>query len=201
MTGITGYGAYIPNYRLKVEDIWEVWGDPVDTAEMIRQRRGLTEKAVGRWDEDSVTMAIYAAKSGMAMAGLSGEDLHALYFGSCTNPYTSKAAVPIIAEALAFIRAQGAESIRVSDIVEHVCVSRSTLETRFKSTLGRTVHREIQQVRLDTAKRLLMAGSLSLEAVAKKSGFSSLYYMSAVFQRELGCPPGRFRRQSGARRR
>ena len=100
MAGIVGYGAYIPNFRLKVEDIWEVWMDPVDTPPLIKRKRGLTEKAVGRWDEDSVTMAIYAAKSSLSMAGISGEDLNAVYFGSCTNPFASKASAPVIAEAL-----------------------------------------------------------------------------------------------------
>lgn len=100
MAGIIGYGGYIPYLRLRVEDIWEVWGDPVDTSALIKKKRGLGEKAVGRWDEDSVTMAIYAAKSSLQIAGISGRELNAIYFGSCTNPYASKAAVPIIAEAL-----------------------------------------------------------------------------------------------------
>jgi hydroxymethylglutaryl-CoA synthase len=100
MAGIVGYGVYIPNFRLKVEDIWEVWMDPVDTPSLIKRKRRLTEKAVGRWDEDSVTMAIEAAKSSLSMAGISGEDLNAVYFGSCTNPFASKASAPVIAEAL-----------------------------------------------------------------------------------------------------
>lgn len=100
MIGIIGYGAYIPNFRLKVEDIWEVWADPVDTPAVIKAMRGLKEKAVCRWDEDIITMAIYAAKAGLEMTAISAPELNALYLGSCTNPYTSKAAAPIIAEAL-----------------------------------------------------------------------------------------------------
>lgn len=100
MAGIIGYGAYIPSFRLKVEDIWEVWIDPIDTAAIIKERRGLREKAVTRWDEDSVTMAIHAAKSSLRMGGIGGRDLNALYFGSCTNPYASKASAPAVAEGL-----------------------------------------------------------------------------------------------------
>jgi len=100
MTGIVGYGAYIPKFRLKVEDIWDVWVDPIETAAIVKKKRDLTEKAVGRWDEDSVTMAIFAAKSSLAMAEVPGEDLNAIYFGSCTNPYVSKASALVVAEAL-----------------------------------------------------------------------------------------------------
>jgi len=104
MAGIVGYGAYIPRFRLKVEDIWDVWVNPVDTPTVIKERRGLAEKAVTRWDEDSITMAVAAAKASLESAGISADELNAIYFGSCTNPYTSKAGASIIAEALTAVR-------------------------------------------------------------------------------------------------
>lgn len=100
MTGIVGYGVYIPRLRLRVEDIWNLWVNPTDTDVIIKKRRGLSEKAVTRWDEDSVTMAIYAAKSSLEIAGITPQELKAVYFGSCTNPYSSEAAGPVVAEAL-----------------------------------------------------------------------------------------------------
>ena len=100
MVGIVGYGVYIPRLRLRVEDIWNMWPNPTDTDTIIKKRRGLSEKAVTRWDEDSITMAIYAAKSSMEIACIGPKELNALYFGSCTNPYSSGAAGPVIAEAL-----------------------------------------------------------------------------------------------------
>ncbi len=98
--GLIGYGAYIPRFRLKVEDIWDAWIDPVNVPAVIFKRKALTEKAVNRWDEDSVTMAIQAAKASLEIAGLSGIELGAIYFGSCTNPCVSRAAAVTIAEAL-----------------------------------------------------------------------------------------------------
>lgn len=101
MIGIVGYGAYIPRFRLKVEDIWDMWPDPVNKVSVIKKRGGLTEKAVTRWDEDSITMGIYAAKSSIETAGISAQELNAVFFGSCTNPYSSGSASAVIAEALA----------------------------------------------------------------------------------------------------
>ena len=46
MAGITGYGAYVPRFRLKVDDIWDVWVNQIDTPAVIKERRGLAEKAV-----------------------------------------------------------------------------------------------------------------------------------------------------------
>jgi hydroxymethylglutaryl-CoA synthase len=100
MTGIVGYGVYVPRLRLRVEDIWNLWVNPTDTDTIIKKRKGLSEKAVTRWDEDSVTMAIYAAKSSLEIAGINPQELNAVYFGSCTNPYSSGAAGPVVAEAL-----------------------------------------------------------------------------------------------------
>ncbi len=100
MAGIIAYGAYIPRFRLKVQEIWDTWMNHIDPPLVVKERRGLTEKAFGRWDEDAVTMAIVAAKASLEMAGISGDDLNAIYFGTCTNPYTSKASSLAIAEAL-----------------------------------------------------------------------------------------------------
>ena len=100
MAGIAGYGAYVPRFRLRVDDIWDVWMNQIDPPGVIKEMRGLEEKAVCRWDEDAVTMAVAAAKAGLEHARVSADDVEAMFFGSCTNPYVSKPSVTGIAEAL-----------------------------------------------------------------------------------------------------
>ena len=80
---------------------------------------------------------------------------------------------PVVSAAMRFIREHAAGRIRVPDVVRHVKVSRSTLETRFKRYLRRTVHDEIQQVRLQMARRLLVSSNLSIDAVAEQAGCST----------------------------
>jgi hydroxymethylglutaryl-CoA synthase len=103
MAGIVGYGAYIPSFRLKLEDIWDMWVNPIDTPSIIKQRRRLSEKAVTRWDEDSMSMAVQASKASLEMAGIYGKDLGAIWFGSSTNPCTSRPSATNVAEALSCI--------------------------------------------------------------------------------------------------
>ena len=103
---------------------------------------------------------------------------------------------PIVSGAIRFIRERAAEGIGVPDLVRHLDVSRSTIEARFKHWIGRTVHEEIQRVRLDIARRLLTTSDLPLAVVAQRAGYSTVQYMSAVFRRELGHAPGQLRGQA-----
>ena len=105
---------------------------------------------------------------------------------------------PVVSRGLAFIRARANEMIGVADVVRQLDVSRSTLETRFKSKLGRTVHEEIQRVRLETARRLLLTTDLPLEEVARRVGYRAAHYMCHVFRRELQQTPGQVRSRRGS---
>ncbi len=127
MAGISGYGAYIPRYRLKVDDIWDVWMNQIDPPAVIKEMRGLEEKAVTRWDEDAVTMAVAAAKAGLENARIAADQVDAMFFGSCTNPYTSKASVLGVAEALTarreIISADLQFATKSGTAVLHVCAA------------------------------------------------------------------------------
>jgi len=99
----------------------------------------------------------------------------------------------VVSRAIEFIRDHSTELLGVPEIAHQVGVSQSTLEKRFKALLGHTVHDELQKRRLDIARRLLTSSKLSLQVIAERSGFRSAHYMSAVFQREFGYPPGKLR--------
>ena len=107
----------------------------------------------------------------------------------------------VVSRALKFIREHSTELVGVSDVARHAGVSRSTLEKHFKRFLGRTVHYELQKRRLDIVRRLLTGSDLPLQVIAERSGFRTAHYMSAVFRRELGYPPGRLRLQRSHRAR
>lgn len=91
--GIVGYGAYVPRYRLPAAEVSRVW---------MEGGGGLPirEKAVAGADEDVATMSIEAARNAMARAGISADQLRAVWVGSESHPYAVKPTSTIVAEAL-----------------------------------------------------------------------------------------------------
>ncbi|HEX8931759.1 MAG TPA: hydroxymethylglutaryl-CoA synthase [Patescibacteria group bacterium] len=97
MTGIIGYGIYIPKYRIKLSDIAAVWKK---VPEEIIGGLKVVEKAVPAIDEDSVTTAIEAGKRALMMAGIPASVIDSVYFGSESHPYTVNPSSSIVAEYL-----------------------------------------------------------------------------------------------------
>jgi len=89
--GIIGYGSYIPMYRITNTEIGRVWG---------RARGPIKEKAVAGLDEDTVTIAIEAARNALARAAIAPHQLRAVWVGSESHPYAVKPTATIVAEAL-----------------------------------------------------------------------------------------------------
>ena len=85
--------------------------------------------------------------------------------------------------------------VSVEQLCEDCGVSRSTLDKRFFSHLGRSVSDEIARHRLHHGRQLLLAGEMTLDEVATRSGFSSATYFCRFFKRETGETPDGFRRK------
>lgn len=73
---------------------------------------------------------------------------------------------------------------------------RQRLERRFRAVLDRSVQEEIRRARVEAARHWLSATSLSMAEVAKRSGFTSASLLNVAFRRELGMPPGEYRRRT-----
>lgn len=102
-----------------------------------------------------------------------------------------------VAAAVYFIRSRACDGIQVSDVVQHVHVSRSTLERRFSKLLGRSPKAEILRVRLDRVKHLLAMTDYPLGKIARLAGFEYMESMCECFKRVTGQTLGEYR--SGSR--
>jgi LacI family transcriptional regulator len=102
---------------------------------------------------------------------------------------------PVVARAVRHIREHARGVLAVPSVARAVATSRRRLERRFHAVLGRTVLQEIRRVRVETAKRLLATTQHDLRQIAKLSGFTNAALLNVAFQRELGIPPGAYRRR------
>jgi LacI family transcriptional regulator len=96
--------------------------------------------------------------------------------------------------AVAFIRASGGRTLSVPDVLAHLGMSRTALQERMKRVLGRTIHEEIERVRLARLKELLVTSDMTIKQVTIAMGFSSVQYMTRVFRAVVGETPARFRK-------
>ena len=101
-----------------------------------------------------------------------------------------------VARAVAFIREHACDPIQVSDVLDLVDLSRSTLDKQFRITLGRTIHAEMQRVKIEQAKRFLTATAIPVSQIAKRCGFEYLQYFTTVFRKHTGQTPAKYRRGS-----
>jgi LacI family transcriptional regulator len=83
----------------------------------------------------------------------------------------------------------------VKDVVEHMPLSHSVLQKRFRAALGRSVHDEIVRVQLAKAQELLKDTDLPIRTIAERAGFKHQEYMGAVFRARLNTTPRQFRRR------
>jgi hydroxymethylglutaryl-CoA synthase len=97
MVGIVGYGACIPRYRIRVEEIAKVWG-----ADAPAYKKGLMleEKSVPSPDQDTITLAVEAAKNALRRAEINPAEIGAVYVGSESHPYAVKPSGTVLAEAI-----------------------------------------------------------------------------------------------------
>lgn len=97
MIGIVSYGFYVPRYRIKTEEIADVWGK---NHEDVKKSLLITEKAVAGLDEDSLTMAFESASLALSDVKIDKSKIKAVMFGSETHPYAVNPASTILAEFL-----------------------------------------------------------------------------------------------------
>ena len=95
--GIISYGANIPRFRIKVEDIASVWGKEGKT---ISSGLGIIEKSVPGIDQDTATISVEAARAALKRCAINPQEIGAIYIGSESHPYAVKPTGTIVGEAI-----------------------------------------------------------------------------------------------------
>ena len=95
--GIVGYGAYVPRYRISVDEIARIWGEDAGS---LRKGLMVEEKSVPDIDEDTITISVEAGRNALLRAGIKPSTIGAVYIGSESHPYAVKPSGTVVAEAL-----------------------------------------------------------------------------------------------------
>lgn len=99
-----------------------------------------------------------------------------------------------VAHAVEFIRAHIQEPINIKDVAQHFSIARRTLERRFRSVMGVSLHDFQTRERVERARDLLRAKPpLTLSEVARRCGLSSAARLNLVFRQQVGRPPAQCR--------
>ena len=109
---------------------------------------------------------------------------------STENSQTSD---PAVAKCVRLIWESEPNDVEVVDLVKLACISRRSLEQKFREKLGRTPAEEIRRMRLEKSRQLIVTTTLSISAIAMTCGFSSGPYLSRIFRKYYGISPSELR--------
>ncbi len=102
---------------------------------------------------------------------------------------------PLVGEALRYIADHLQKPLTGASVAKAIGVARRTLDAWFEKSLGVSVAVEITRLRLERVKRELAEGRDSIEAIARRTGFTSIRTLNDQFKRSTGLSPTAFREQ------
>jgi len=99
-----------------------------------------------------------------------------------------------ISKALHYIYYHFKEKICVDDIVGATAVSRRVLEKRFQSVLKHTILDEINTLRIEHVKQLLIETELPISEISSVCGYTDIKNLSRYFRKHQGINPMEYRK-------
>jgi AraC family transcriptional regulator len=92
-----------------------------------------------------------------------------------------------------YIEAHLDESLSLTALADIACLSPYHFSRSFKQAAGVGPQRYVTQRRLERAKTLMRRTNQPLAWIAQEAGFADQSHLTAIFRREMGVTPGRFR--------
>ncbi len=102
-------------------------------------------------------------------------------------------------EARLLLQQRFRERLRVEDVARALYVSTYHLCRLFKEETGVSMHRYLNQLRLQYALQTLVRGEAELSELAQEIGFSCQSHFTRAFRKEFGISPGKVRRLAQGR--
>ncbi len=111
-TGIISYGVALPKYRIEAAEIWKVWKN---LAPSFFDVLSIGERGVLGPEEDTLTLAVAAARQALERSRIETNKIGALLLGTGTSPYATKAAATVMVDALNLPKSILATDVQCAD--------------------------------------------------------------------------------------
>ena len=102
----------------------------------------------------------------------------------------------LVIRALEYIRINAGLNIRVTDVADHLGVTRRWAEKRFEQALSRSVLDEIRRVRMDTIRALVSQTDQPFTRIASRCGFTNANHLGVIFKEHFGVTMSAYRNQA-----
>ncbi len=127
IVGIVGFGGYVPRLRLSRRAVADAnaWYAPQFAG------KGKGTRAFGNWDEDSITMAVAAARDCLGLAA-DRQHVRSVYLASSTLPFAERLNAGVVCEALTLredvdaVDIVGSQRAALSALTEAIAKARTT---------------------------------------------------------------------------
>ena len=101
----------------------------------------------------------------------------------------------IVGKVKSFIELNYSKNIKLTDIAHQLCISQNYLNNIFKSAMGRTIMKYVEETRIYKARVLLKETSYTVESISVMLGYCDQYHFSKIFKRETGYTPSGYRKR------
>ena len=82
--------------------------------------------------------------------------------------------------------------LSIEDITHNFSISRSSLQTLFKTNVNKTPKYYITDLKLNRSKKLLLENKYTVTEIAYMLGFSSIHYFSRAFKQRFNLTPSEY---------
>ncbi|MBD1383382.1 AraC family transcriptional regulator [Metabacillus arenae] len=100
---------------------------------------------------------------------------------------------PILSQAKLYIQDNLSDTLKLSDLANHLHISSRHLSRLFVKDLGVSYSEYVKNERIQKSATLLKTTDLSIKDISEQTGFKTVHYFTRVFTATVGSSPGKFR--------
>ncbi len=101
-----------------------------------------------------------------------------------------KGQTSFISNALEYIHRNYSKNFTLDDVATFCNVSASYLRSSFRTELGVSVMQYREELRISSAKAMILSGEFKLKEISEMLGYYDIYHFSKRFKASVGIPPG-----------